>query len=298
MMHPRHLIALVSALACGLCPAQTPHFLEHTRLQASAIWAENLSRTSHEPTQKSAGMYEVSASAENPRQLSRDWLVLTGGEISARHVPRYDGLDHFGGGASVRLRQKFGLGAFAPVLEYHAALHGEAARETGRSGWRPAVGLEFSQRLTETWHFSAGAGWTRFMARHEPFDVTNRRLRLESSYDLTEHWQVTLGGNRIWGEFTANAAGAVWAQAIAGGLGPTIFNHYNTLAWETSGTFGPGWVAYRIRDSRADQWWLELAPALTADTALALRYEFVKVINAIGIRYDSAFWTLSLLHRF
>lgn len=298
MMHPRHLLAFGSALAAALCTAPAFAFPADAQIQAAATWAENLSRTSHLPTQKSARILAASATIAAPRQLTGDWLMVTEGELSAQHVPRYHGLDRISARGSLFLRRKFGLGPYAPILQLDANLQGEAAHETVRSGWQYAAGAQLSRRFNEAWRATGGAGWTRFIARHEPFDVQSRRLFLETSWDFLERWQITLGGARQWGEFTANAAGAVWSQALGGGLGPVIFNHYNTLAWEVTDTFGPGWVAYRIRDSRADQWWLELAPALTSRTTLAMRYESVRVTNGIGIRYDSAFWTMSLVHRF
>jgi hypothetical protein len=298
MMHPRHWLALGSALALALSPIRSSALTFDTQVQAAATWAENLSRTSHLPTQKSARVFAASATIARSRQLDSDWLLVTGGELSIQHVPRYDGLDRLGGGASLNLRRKFGLGPYVPVLQLEASIHGESARESGRSGWQPAAGLRLSRRFTESWRASGGAGWTHFIAAHEPFDVQSRRLFLETSLDLASRWQVTLGAAREQGEFTANASGAVWSQALGGGQGPAILNHYRTLAWEVSHTFGPGWVAYRIRDSRADQWWLEIAPALTDRTTLAMRYAAVRVINALGIDYDSAFWTLSLAHRF
>jgi len=298
MMHPRHLLALGGALALALSPTRTFALAFDTQVQAAATWADNLSRTSHLPTQKSARIFTAGATIAASRQLTGDWLLATEGELSIQHVPRYDGLDRLGAGAALDLRRKFGLGPYVPVLHLEASLRGESARESGRSGWQSAAGIRLAQRFSELWRASGGAGWTHFIARHEPFDVQSRRIFLETSLDLATRWQVSLGAARQRGEFTANAAGAVWSQAIGGGLGPEIFSHYNTLAWEVSNTFGPGWVAYRIRDSRADQWWLEIAPALTDRTTLALRYEAVRVVNALGIRYDSAFWTLRLARRF
>lgn len=298
MMHPRHRLALGLLLAASPGPAYPALPLDHARLQAATTWAENLSRTSHEPTQKSALMFAVAAAWEQPVQFHRDWLVRFTGDLAAQHVPRFDGLDHLAAGASLGLRRKFGLGPFAPFVQLDAGLHAQAARETGRSGWMPSATLQLGQRFTTGWRAVGGAGWTHFVARREPFDVRAHRLFLETSWDPNPRWRVSLGGSRSRGEFTANAAGAVWARALAGGFGPAVSAHYNSLAWEASDTFGPGWVAYRIRDSRADHRWLEIAPALSRRTSLALRHEAVRVVNALGIRYDSAFWTLRLVHQF
>ena len=56
-------------------------------------------------------------------------------------------------------------------------------------------------------------------------------------------------------------------------------------------------MAYRI-DGRTDLWWFSVAPALTRDTALPLRYETIEVHGGAGTRYLSHQISLSLLHRF
>lgn len=298
MTHPRRLRTLGSALlgwlGLGLLPATGAEF----SVNAATAWVDNLSRTSHAPTQKSARVDELSARLATTRQLDRDWLLFADAGASLQHVGRFDALDRVGATGTLTLRRKVGLGPFAPVFEVSGVLTGHAFRESGRSGWQPDVTLRYSQRLTASLRAAAGAGWTHFIAQDEPYDVTSHRLFLDAQYDVADGWPVAVGAARQWGEFTANAAGAIWAQAIGGGLGSVIFSHYNTLAWAVTDSFGPGWVAYRIRDSRADSWWAELAPSLTDRTTLALRYSAVRVTNAIGIEYDTTSWTLSLIHRF
>jgi hypothetical protein len=76
-----------------------------------------------------------------------------------------------------------------------------------------------------------------------------------------------------------------------------VQNYYTHTPWEVTNTFGPGWVAYRV-DCRADFWWAQIAARLGEHTSVPLRYESAKVVNRVGVRYDSAFWSLGVLHRF
>jgi hypothetical protein len=299
MTHPRRLQSWGAAvLGCLGLALVAPAVAAEVRVSAATAWVDNVSRTSHLPSQKSARVDEVAAMLGTSRQLAHDWLLFADGLATLQRVENFAALDHGGIAGTLTLRRKFGLGPYAPRLELAGTLSGRVFRESGRSGWQPDLTLRFAQRLAGGWQGAAGAGWTHFVAQAKPYDVQTRRLFAETSYAVNDRWQVGAGASRQWGEFTANAAGAIWAQAIGGGLGPVIFNHYNTLAWAVTDSYGPGWVAYRIRDSRADAWWAEVAPALSDRTTLALRYGAVRVVNAIGIKYDTTAWTVRLAHRF
>jgi hypothetical protein len=260
-------------------------------------WAGNLSRTSHAPSQKSAALYTAQVSARQSHQLNRDWLLALTGEAGAELVPRFDALDHFHGGLHVQLRRKFGVGPFAPVLDFTGGLTGYSFREGGRSGWKAESGLSLGRRLTDTWRLAATGAWEEYLASHKSFNVGQHSLALESTWDLTERWQIGAGARRLWGRLTANARYDIYDLALDGGFGPAIRDYYNAIPYEVSGTFGPGWVAYRV-DCRADLWWLQLAATLGSHTSLPLRYESALVVNRVGVHYRSDFWSLGLVHRF
>ncbi len=267
------------------------------RVQASTTWAENLSRTSFAPTEKDAALYRVAASANLVRQLAPNWTAFAGAELEAETVPDFDALDRTGAAVRGTLRRKFGLGPQAPLVDLGAGLQRLEFRESGRSGWREDVSLTYSQRFGATLRLLATGGWERVSAGRGPYDTQQRRLALEAAWDATERWQLRAGYARLAGQFTANAAGDVYAQALAGAFGPAIQSYYSSVPFATTGSFGPGWVAYRV-ESDADLWWTELSFAAAARTTVALRQEQAKVINIVGVRYDSAFWSLNVVHQF
>jgi hypothetical protein len=114
---------------------------------------------------------------------------------------------------------------------------------------------------------------------------------------VTDRWQLSGGAARLEGEITANAANAVYMAALSGNFGPAIQSYYRSIPWHVTGTFGPGWIAYRV-EAKADLWWLGVTPALGEHTSLPLRYEHVEVVNRVGVAYVSEFWSLGLVHRF
>ena len=293
----RKIVALSTLGAClaQLCAPSLPAL--EFRAEIDASWVKNLSRTSFAPSRKSAAAYAATITALQARPLTREWQLFLSGEAGANWVPKFTGLDSLHGGLHAQLRRKFGLGPLAPVLDFHGGLTGCAVREGGRSGWQAGAGLTLSRRLTEFWRVAAGGEWEKYFASHQAFEVDHRSLSLESTWDLSERWQLGLGARRLWGQLTANARYDIYDTALDGGFGPAIANYYNRIPWEISNTFGPGWVAYRI-DCDADFWWVQLTVTLGPNTSLPLRYETVKVINRVGVRYDTDLWSLGLVHRF
>ncbi|MBI2511400.1 MAG: hypothetical protein HYV96_05440 [Opitutae bacterium] len=288
---PLFTIALATLLAA--VSARAHDF----RMGATLTYAENFSRTSFAPTAKDAKLGDFDAAYVHAKQLAPNWTLIAALEGNAEAVSRFSAMNRLGAGARATLRHKFGLGPMAPVLDAGAAFTSVNFRESGRSGWREEAFASLSQRFTENWRVVATASWETFTAAHAPFDTHARRLGLETYYDVTDTWQFGAGASRLDGQLVANAAWSVWSQAIGGGLGPTVQNYYTSIPWEITDTFGDGWVAYRV-DCRADFRWAQLTARLTEHTSMPLRYESVKVVNRIGIRYDSAFWSLGVLHRF
>lgn len=286
--------ALPFALALLVAVAVQAHDF---RMGATLTYAENFSRTSFEPAAKDATVIALDGAYVHAKQLAPNWTLIGALEANIEHVEKFSALNRFAAGARASVRHKFGLGPMVPVLEAGVALTATRFDESGRSGWREEGFVSLSQRLTESWRVVAMASWESFAASHAPFDTHARRIGLETYYDVTDTWQFAAGASRLHGQLVANAAWSIWSQAIGGGLGPTVQNYYTRIPWETTNTFGSGWVAYRV-DCRADFWWAQLVARLGDHTSVPLRYEHVKVINRIGVRYDSSFWSLGVLHRF
>jgi hypothetical protein len=290
---PRQFVLSLLVLTLAIPAA---HALE-VKARAGGNLIDNLSRTSARADRQGAATYAASISARQGRQLSRNWQLFGAAEAGVEAVPKFDALDATHGALVLQLRRKFGLGAFVPVLDLSASAGRFFFRESGRSGWKTELGLALSQRLTETWRMTASGGWQEYYAARHPFDLRNHHLAIEIDWDASEHWSLTAGARRLWGELTANATWSAYGSALSGGAGPRVANYYRRIPWEVTNTFGPGWVAYRV-DSAANFWWLQLSFAVDASTSVPLRYESVAVVNRAAVRYDADIWSLSIVHRF
>ena len=200
-------------------------------------------------------------------------------------------------GASGQVRQKFGLGPYAPVVAFHAGLQGRDMRLDGNDGWTATSGLQLTKRLTPSWRVAGIGDWQQHYARSAVFATKHRRVLGSVAWDFSDRWSLSHGRGRLWGSFTANASPAVWPRALAGALGERVASYYHSIPWEVTHVVDPGWVTYLV-DGRVDFWWLELSPVLGRNTSLPLRYESFVSENKVGIRYRQDVWTLQLLHRF
>lgn len=295
MSLPRSLlvVGLTSLVAATSVGAQTIDVSATGRITA----AQNLSRTSNEPDQKDATVYDATTTGEWHRQLVRNLTLAADATIGGEWVPKFDLLDTVQFGGELALSYKFGLGPLAPVLRGSVNATRYEVREDARSGWASTAKINLSKRFTETWRASVNAEWLDYAAEGAPFDVRNHRLGFDTAWDITDVWQVSGGYSRLSGQLTANADGDTWSQALSGGFGAKVAAYYNSVVRAPSPAFGDDWIAYRI-DCDADFWWLEVSAALGANTSIPLRYESVHVVNRADVSYDSEFWSLSIVHRF
>ena len=293
------LLTLAAAAAFLLAPARAePLRLPlSTRLEASTTWAENISRSSTPSDWTDALRHEARVTASLLTPLATGVSLVTEADAGYESVPRFERNSAFSAGARAQLRWKFGLGAYAPVLTTELALARREARLSGDTGWLATGAVRLSQRFTDSWRASLTGDWSQHYAAHAPFDVRHHRLLGSVTYDLNATWQLTYGRGSLFGDFTANASALVWWRALNGLISPALGQYYNTVAYETTDSYGPGWVTYRVT-GRSDFWWLELAPALGRNTTLPLRYESTYTVNRVGVHYRQDLWTLGLLHRF
>jgi hypothetical protein len=306
-MNPFRQPVLVAALLTGavLVRGQTSartgpaNWLENLGLSAgtTATWVDNLSRTSNEPTRKSAMTYDFSLSASRHQQLAPSWLLHLDAAAEYHAVPDYDLTSCGMLGARAGLQEKFGLGPLAPVLQFDAGYTYKAARFAGDRGWTADAGLRLSKRFDPRLKVSAAGQWSKHDADSPIFDLQQRAWSVEAAWDISDRWRLTGSAGRLQGTIVANAAWNIWGMAIGGGFGPTVSNYYNSIPWGVTNLYGAGWVSYRVK-ADVDLWSLALACEVSEPLTLELRYNSAFVVNKIGIRYPTESWGLGLNYRF
>lgn len=294
-MMPRLRAALiVVALLLTAFPAA---HAASARASLALEWSENDSRSSSPLDWQDVFSVRASAARAWTRQLPRNFSVITELEAAARHAPDHHKLTAADLTLRTEARRKFGLGPLAPVVSASAAAGGHVGAIDDGRAVLTRLAVQASKRLTEIVRVSATLDAWKHHARHDTFDVSYRRAFGEIAWDITDRWQLSYGAVRLEGSFTANASWLIWGRAVNGLLGPAIQQYYTATPWVVTDAYGPGWVTYNVH-GRARQWWLQLSPALTESTTLALRYENNLATNVVAVKYRQELWTLTAMHRF
>lgn len=299
--------ALLAALLAGavVVHGQTPGgagaaaWLENlgVSVTTSATWVENISRTSNEATRKNAATYDFSVSASRHQQLAPSWLLQVDADAEYVAVPRYDLTSCGRLGTRAGLQRKFGLGPFAPVLQFDAGLGYKAARLAADRGWTTDASLRLAKRFGPALKVSAGGQWTKHDADSPIFAIQQRAWSVEAAWDFNDRWRLTGSAGRLNGTIVANAAWNIWSMAIGGVFGPTVSDYYNSIPWGVTDLYGTGWVSYTAK-ATVDQWSLALDYEMSDRMTLELRAGSAFVVNKIGVRYPTESWGLGLNYRF
>lgn len=296
-------LVLLSLLLASQGPAQNrapaAGWLENLAVTAAGTVShvDNASRTSAEPNRKDATTYELNLGATRRQQLAPSWLLSLGADASWFRVEGYDLAGNVKVGPRLGLQRKFGLGPLAPVLQFDAAFTHKLARLEFDRGWTTEAGVRLGKRFAPAFKAGVAARWVEHNARSAVFDIDQRSLTIDATWDLSDRWSLTGSAGRLSGDIVANAAGPIWAMAITGGFGPAVFDYYTSRPWQVTEMYGPAWVSYNV-EADVDLWSLAASCAISDHTTTEFRYSSAFVVNQVGVRYPTDSWGLSLVHRF
>jgi hypothetical protein len=286
-LRPLAAATAVFALASSLAAADT---------SALVVWEDNVTNTTSAGGRLPAWMLAVSAADEVRRPLTRDTALYFGGEVAGDLCLDYHGLDDLTAGPHLALVQKFGLGAYAPLVRFEAAIAGLAARESARSGWNSRLALHWGRRCTEALRLDLSGEWSRTDARAEVFTKTAGGLATEVAYDFNERWRVKARVGWRNGDVVSyyRAYWTPWGWEPAGFSGYSY--GYSSGPSRLVDTFDEPYLAYRLR-AHTWSYAATLSPAVGPNTALVLAYEYC-VTESSAARYVNQLLSAGIAHRF
>jgi len=286
---------VLAALLCGFCVSVSA--APSTQVSVSSEWVENISRSSSGRDWQDGLRLRARAIGALSQQLDHGVTAIGEAEALAEATPKFENQKLAELTARGELRRKFGLGPLAPVISVTASASAVKSAIEQQDGFRTLLAARATKRFTESWRATAQAEWAKDYADADVFDASHRRLSAELAWDITPTWQLSGGVGRLDGTFTANASGFVWNRALTGQLGVPIQTYYTVAPQAVTDSFAPGWVTYLV-SGRIKQWWIQLSPALSDRTSLALRFEDNLATNIVAVKYRTTLWSAALTHRF
>jgi len=259
---------------------------------ATETWQSNVNNAPPADVTRSAWTTELAGEARWLEALDFGTLLTGTLRAAADDCTTFHGLDLVDLDASLAVRHKFGLGAYATAVSL--ALAGSAAQydDTERSFASAALALRATQRLTDALQVEGTVEAGADAARNPVFSGSRAEAGLTLNWDVTETWRVKLIGGWRDGDVVTTYA----ALGTPGNWYPEDPGAYAyARPWKYVPTYGAPYLAYRLR-GRTLSWGAALAPALGEHTTLLLQ-----VLRAETQGYDLYFNTLvtaSVAHEF
>lgn len=263
----------------------------------SYSWNDNFSRASDDVDVRAVGLFSATLSASHARQIAPNLMWRTQVEGQLRLADRYQDLHEGEVSLQSGLQRKLGLGRTAARMGFDVTVRAHGAEVSAQDGASMQFRAFYDQPLSEWLTVRTGGDAVERTARNDTFSLAHQRLHVALVLDVSARLRCSLGASRQWGLFTAGCSGPRFAQALAGAYGPEVAAYFQTLPTATTSTFAPDWLIYRAR-GETDSAWLEISPALSDRTALAVRWEMIDTTNVVGAHYRQNLLHFSLVHAF
>ncbi len=214
--------------------------------------------------------------------LSADFTVCTS----------YRGLSNIEVGPRLEVRQKLGLGAFAPSL--YAGIDGKATgfQDPEQSKIEGAFIFGYSQRLSEAFQVQLDGRLGSYDAQDIVFTGNYASLAGALNWDLDETWRIRVTGGWRAGDTVSNYTAVMSPY----GWIPIESDALNLPgAWHYVRTFDAPFVAYRV-SARTWSYGISVSPAIGRHTSLTLEVKRVETVGAAP--YLDTVVSLSVAHRY
>lgn len=251
-------------------------------INAGLIYGNNVSNSIRAEKTDSAGVLAVQAS--QLRILDRHWqgsLTLAARTEAWRE---FSGLNLSQVQTELGLRRKFGLGPYAPRLDFRLSGFHQIAETAEWSGNGFDASVSLQKRFTPQWFGSLTTDLKRFDARRAVYAHTSGSLTLAFDYDLTPDWRISTGLRYATGDQLS------WCRESF----PEFAN--KGPQWR-DGIFGGDWFPYQSEGHRRGIN-LGLSRAWGSRSAITASYDASESRASKGHVYRNQIVSLSFSHAF
>jgi hypothetical protein len=169
--------------------------------------------------------------------------LTVGGDLSGEVYHEITGLNNASLDASLALKKKWGLGAFAPWLRVGATVARLSYKDSYRNAWDYRATLAAGRRLDERWNLWAEYTYENRVASPGPevvpglsgdaYSQVNHNLAAYAEYTLTDRAFLSIGLSGRRGDVVSTTA-------------PNAMIYYASRALAEDPAFGPDAYAYKL----------------------------------------------------
>lgn len=290
------LAILCITLAGGLSPPVAADWIADGDLRY--FFNDNVSRALAVGDKKADFGFGATASAGQFLQLTDSTSLAVTGDFKSDLYTQYGGLNQYTLGATAALKQKLGLGAYAPWMSLSGTAHHADFQSAIRDSWFYGAGITVGKRLDEKWDVQLEYSYLRRRADRTPgsweydeklfsgavFDQTNHGLNLSTIYAYDDQTAFTASyAFRTGDAFSSNASTDTIAEAAS--------------AATPDGAFGSNLVAYKL-PADTHSFSLLASRAMGSHSSVNLGYRHHWTTASQGLAYHVNVVELSLMHSF
>lgn len=173
-------------------------------------------------------IFGATGSLQNFLPLSDGYSLSVGADLGTERYDEHHGLSDTSLGATLSLRKKWGLGAYAPWVRLGLAATRLNYDYDYRNGWLYRTGLSAGKRLNERWNIWAEYAYERRTATSQPelvpgisgdaYSQVNRNLVANAEFSWNERTFLTVSALARNGDVVSTTEINFKLFAVSGGL--------------------------------------------------------------------------------
>lgn len=293
------LAILCSALAGSIAPPTAADWIADGNVHF--LFDDNVSRALTASDKKADFFFGADASAGQFLSLTDSTTLALTGDFRSDVYTQFGGLNQYSLGGTASLKEKFGLGAYAPWMSLFASARHADYQSAIRDSWFYNAGIILGKRLNEKWDVRLEYSYLRREADRTPatfeydekyfsgavFDQATHGLKLSAAYAYDAKTAFTASyAFRSGDAFSTNSqANDRLTDAIAD----------VATALTPDSVFGANQVVYKIPAS-THSFALGASRAIGAHSSVNLGYEHHWTAGAGGLTYHVNVVELSFLY--
>jgi hypothetical protein len=295
------LAILCSALASSVAPPSAADWIADGNLRG--LFDDNVNRALTENDRKADFAFGAVASAGQFLPLNGSTSLTLTGDFRSDVYTQYGGLNQYSLGGAAALKEKLGLGAYAPWVSLAGSAWHADYQSAIRDSWFYNAGITLGKRLSEKWDVRLEYSYLRRRADRTPasfvyddkqfsgavFDLDNHNVKLSAAYAYDD--KTALSASYAFRTGDAFSTNSQTDDSLTDAIARVA------TAVTPDSVFGANQVVYKIPAS-THSFVLGASRAIGGHSSVNLGYEHHWTAGAGGLTYHVNVVELSFLYSY